>query len=274
MIELDRFLDRMSLAARQVGVVALQFHGKVANRGKEVGAGYENALHRAAAEALSDVDLAAQEILLLALAEHYPFVRVEPEEETPLVARFAGNDSPYTVVLDPIDGTLNYISLGGQFAVAVGLLEHERFVASLVYFPLRGELHRAVRDAGSRVERVAAAPQGTVPLSRDVVFHDTATPAEAIAAIERLGLTCTRSGCSMVDSTVAATALGVASFCARRPSIRRAIGALVSREAGGHLCDAEGAPYDCTRPDDLDSLVVARDRATADRLLSAIGRRP
>ena len=54
----------------------------------------------------------------------------------------------------------------------------------------------------------------------------------------------------------------------REIGIRRAIGALVSREAGGHLCDAAGVPHDCTRPHDLDSPVVAPDRPAAARFLA------
>jgi fructose-1,6-bisphosphatase/inositol monophosphatase family enzyme len=272
-VELDRFLETMSLAALQAGAVALQFRGKVATVGKTVDAAtYKDALHRSAAEALSDVDLAAQEIILHALAAHFPFVSVEPEEETPTVARFAANVSPYTVVLDPIDGTLNYLTTTNQFAVAVGLLEEARFVASVVYFPLLGELHRANRGGGAEILRTDRAS------ARDrverLVFRDTTAPETAIAALMRAGFAVERSGCSMVDSTVVATKLGEASVCSRRPSIRRAIGALLSAEAGGYLCDLGGRAYDCTRPDGLDSLVIAPSPARAEQILAAFDTTP
>jgi fructose-1,6-bisphosphatase/inositol monophosphatase family enzyme len=269
-IDYRSFLDRMSLAALQAGAVALQFRGKVGNIGKEVGHAYDE-LHRIAAAALSDVDLAAQEILLHALDAYYPFVRVEPEEDTPLVARFASNESAYTVVLDPIDGTLNYLTCEGQFAVALGLLCGDRFDAVVVYFPLLGELYRASRGDGVAVVTTANARERD-PRHR-VVFHGTSTPEVALRNLERAGYEPEYSRCSMVDSTVLATRLGRASVYDLRPSIRRCIGMLVSAESGGYLCDLSGRPYDCTRPDTLDSLVIAPDRETADGVRAAFAPR-
>ena len=70
---------------------AASVRGKVANVGKSMPTD-EDPVHRAAAEALSDVDLASQEIILLSLAAHFPFVRLDAEEDTPLVERFAEED--------------------------------------------------------------------------------------------------------------------------------------------------------------------------------------
>lgn len=271
LIDPNDFLDRMGLAARQVGAVALRFYGKVANLEKTVeGREFVNEEHRAAIQALSDVDLAAQEIVLLALAEHFPFVALDPEEDTPSVERFDGNVSPYTVVVDPIDGTLNYITQREQFGVMVGLMEEDRYLASLVYFPLEGRLFRAVRNEGCAVEYGGRTKAVRVRETPELVLRDAATPASVAEAVAALGFETIRSGCSAVDATVAATSVAAAALSSKRPSIRRCIGALVSREAGGYLCDLRGEPYDCTHPGTLDSLLVARDRGTAERLLPAL----
>ena len=271
LIDPNDFLDRMALAARQVGAVALRFYGKVANIEKTVvGREFANDDHRAAIQALSDVDLAAQEVLLLALAEQFPFVVLEPEEDTPSTDLFAGNASPYTVVVDPIDGTLNYINQREEFGVMVGLMEEERYLASLVYFPLEDRLFRAVRGEGCTVTAGGATRRVRAGETPDVVLRDQSTPAAVAGAIEALGFSTSRSGCSAVDSTVAATGVAAAALSFKEPSIRRCIGALVSREAGGYLCDVHGNPYDCVHPAGLDSLLTARDRATAERLLPAL----
>lgn len=259
-IDPESFLSHMRLAAEQVGALSLQFRGKVANVGKTI-EGDDDPVHRLAAEALSDVDLASQEIILLSLAAHFPFVRLDAEEDTPLVARFSGNDSRYTVVIDPIDGTLNYLSDRGQFGVLIGLLEDDRFIASLCHFPLRKETLVAVRDRGAfRYDlsiRAASRARVIAHATSRLVYVDSATSAETIARLNAAGHETARSGCSAVAATVAATGLAAASICMKPPSIRRCVGTLISREAGGVLTFATGEPYDCTHPRDVPSLVVA-----------------
>ncbi len=277
-IDPELFLSHMRLAAEQVGVVALQFRGKVANVGKSVEGEHEPS-HRLAAEALSDVDLAAQEIILLSLAAHFPVVRLDAEEDTPLVARFAASDSRYTVVIDPIDGTLNYLSNRGQFGVLVGLLEDDRFIASLCHFPLRNETFVAVRDRGAFRYNHSEASSVPLAASREriiagtdsrLVYVDSATSAEAIARLNAAGYETARSGCSAVDATVAATGLAAAAVAMKQPSIRRCVGTLISREACGALTLANGEPYDCTHPRGLSSLLVSSNRETSDAVLAVV----
>lgn len=274
-IDPESFLSHMRLAAEQVGALALQFRGKVANVGKKI-EGDDDPVHRAAAEALSDVDLASQEIILLSLVAHFPFVRLDAEEDTPLVEGFSGNDSRYTVVLDPIDGTLNYLSQRGEFGVLIGLLEDDRFIASLCHFPLRKETFVAVRDRGAfrydLSSRSSATNRGRVIASTDsrLVYVDSATSPEIIARLNAAGYETARSGCSAVDATVAATGLAVAAIAMKQPSIRRCVGTLISREAGGVLTLATGEPYDCTHPRGMSSLLVSSTRVASVDVLSVV----
>ena len=269
-IDYSEFLDAMGVAARQAGAVALQFYGKVANIEKTLDRVYVNETQRATAQALTDVDLAAQEILLLMLAERFPFVSIDPEEATPTVERFLGNGSPYTVVIDPIDGTLNYVSQRQRFAVIVGLIEDDRYVASLAYFPLTDELYRAVRDEGCTVTTRGVARPVRAGEAPPLILRESAATEEFKAGLERAGFETLRGGCSTMDSTIAATGIGAASVFHRVPSVRRCIGTLISREAGGFLSDARGRRYDCTHPREMDSLVVAASEGVAERLMPSI----
>ncbi len=269
-IRYSEFLDVMGLAARQVGVAALQFYGKVANIEKTLDRVYANDTQRATAQALTDVDLVAQEILLLALAERYPFVSIDPEEATPTVARFRRNRSPYTVIIDPIDGTLNYVTQRQRFAVIVGLLKDDRYVACLAYFPLSDELYQAVRDKGCTVTVKGKTKAVRAGKSPNLILRESGASDEFVGELEAAGYETLRGGCSTMDSTLAATRVGTASIFHRVPSVRRCIGTLISREAGGYLCDARGVRYDCTHPRDMDSLVVASSEKVVDRLMPLI----
>jgi fructose-1,6-bisphosphatase/inositol monophosphatase family enzyme len=271
-IRYDDFLNTMSLAARQVGTMAVQFYGKVANIEKTLDREYVNETQRATAQALSDVDLAAQEILLLALHERFPFVGLDAEENTPHIGKFKRNTSPYSVIIDPIDGTLNYISQREQFAVIVALLKEDKYVASLAYFPLRGELYRAIRGKGCTVTKGGKTKPVRAGKGPNLVLRESAATDEFVEELTSLGFETLRGGCSTMDSTIAATRIGAASLFHRAPSVRRCIGTLISREAGGYLTDAYGNEYTCTHPRKMEGLVVARDAKLAERLMPAIER--
>jgi 3'(2'), 5'-bisphosphate nucleotidase len=55
-------------------------------------------------------------------------------------------------LIDPMDGTKNFIQRDGDFAVQIGLAVNGEAVAGVVYQPVRDVLYRAARDAGSWIE--------------------------------------------------------------------------------------------------------------------------
>ena len=99
------FVEALTLPVRQAAAAAHWLEGRVANNPK--------AEDSAEKSALTDADCVSQEILVTALAELYPQVVLDAEEDTPAVKAFAANDSPYTVRVDPIDGTLRYLQRDG-----------------------------------------------------------------------------------------------------------------------------------------------------------------
>lgn len=92
-------------------------------------------------DALTLADLTVQELLVAALRDGSPLFRecrLEAEESTGDLARFA-TDSPYTIALDPIDGTKAYRDRSGNgWAVLVNLRSIETVHYSLVFIPEQG----------------------------------------------------------------------------------------------------------------------------------------
>jgi len=134
------------------------------------------------------------------------------------------------------------------------------------------ELYRAVRGKGCTVTKGGKTKPVKAGKSPNLVLRESAATDEMVEEIEALGYETLRGGCSTMDSTLSATHIGAASIFHRVPSVRRCIGTLISMEAGGYLCDARGTKYECTHPKTMDSLVVARDQKTAERLLPLIER--
>ena len=142
------FVRGMTLPVRQAMAAVRWLEGRVRNRPKVSEPTPEKA-------ALTDGDCVSQEILLVALRARHPDVGLDVEEDTPTAMAFPRNESRYTVVIDPIDGTLRYLRGDGPYAIIVGLEQEGRVLASLIGIPQADLLIRAVRGEGAEIARGA-----------------------------------------------------------------------------------------------------------------------
>ena len=130
------------LATRQAGIVASQLQPLVENIGKTAPhIGSDTDRSTKSRQALTVVDLALQDVLLTGLEAslgRLP-VTLDAEEETPCARRFHADagTTRHELVLDPIDGTLDYLEGHDNYSVCTGLLEGGRILVALVYFPAR-----------------------------------------------------------------------------------------------------------------------------------------
>jgi myo-inositol-1(or 4)-monophosphatase len=121
-------------AARAAGNVLLRYYDRIdsltiTSKGKN--------------EFVSEVDRAAEEVIIDTLRKAYPDHAILAEES----GHTDGNDFQW--VIDPLDGTTNYLHGFPQFSVSIalkhkGVLEH-----GVVYDPLREEMFTASRGSGA-----------------------------------------------------------------------------------------------------------------------------
>jgi 3'(2'), 5'-bisphosphate nucleotidase len=97
---------------------------------------------------LTKADLAANRIILDALAE------IDPE--TPVISEETGTP-PYEErkewerfwIVDPLDGTKEFIKKNDEFTVNIALIEQEEPVMGVLYIPATEQLYYAEKGAGS-----------------------------------------------------------------------------------------------------------------------------
>ncbi|RJX29703.1 MAG: inositol monophosphatase [Desulfarculus sp.] len=110
---------------------------------------------------VTDADLASQEAVLAAIRERHPEHAVLAEETPADLARLAAEQGPLWVV-DPLDGTTNYIHGFPHVAVSVALVREGRPQAGVVLDVTRGEEFSAARGQGAWLDgqaiRVAETP--------------------------------------------------------------------------------------------------------------------
>ena len=94
---------------------------------------------------VSEVDRQSEAIIIETLQEAYPHHRILSEE-----AGVLGNErAEFEWIIDPLDGTTNYLHGHPQYAVSIALLEKGVLKEALVYAPERNELFTASRGNGA-----------------------------------------------------------------------------------------------------------------------------
>lgn len=107
---------------------------------------------------VSEVDKQAEREIIQALRRAYPDHAILGEES----GKHGDETAEYQWVIDPLDGTTNFLYGLPHFAVSIGLKQKGRLFLGVVYDPLRDELFAAARGEGATLNnrriRVSSRP--------------------------------------------------------------------------------------------------------------------
>jgi myo-inositol-1(or 4)-monophosphatase len=99
---------------------------------------------KAKADPVTDIDRAVEAFLVEAVGQRFPDHAVLGEEGQDPAA-----EAEFLWIVDPVDGTINYINQLPFFAISLGVLHQRRPVASAILLPVSGELFHARRGGGA-----------------------------------------------------------------------------------------------------------------------------
>ncbi len=101
---------------------------------------------------LTKADLAANKILCDTLREISPDIPIISEENEHLsYLDRAGWD--YCWIVDPLDGTKEFIKRNGEFTTNVALVKGDMAVAGVIFAPVLDEMYWAVHEGGAYINR-------------------------------------------------------------------------------------------------------------------------
>lgn len=100
-------------------------------------------------EEVTAADREANDLIVRTLLTEFPDDGILAEESKDTERRL---EKERVWLIDPMDGTKNFIQRDGDFAVQIGLALNGEVVAGVVYQPVRDVLYRAARGAGSWIE--------------------------------------------------------------------------------------------------------------------------
>jgi 3'(2'), 5'-bisphosphate nucleotidase len=216
---------------------------------------------------LTEADLAAQRVIGTALAALTPQIAMLGEESAPEIFE-QRRQWPALWLVDPLDGTREFVKRNGEFTVNIALVDGHEPVLGVLYAPARSVAYAAARGSGAfrrnadgsrtRIQVTAAAP---------AALRVLASRSHADAVVDRM---LARLGPQQRLSVGSALKFGLLAEGSADLYLRRgatsewdtAAGQAIVQEAGGCVVDLAGQPL---RYNARDSVVNPSFIAYADR---------
>jgi myo-inositol-1(or 4)-monophosphatase len=252
------FLKTCEHAARAGGQVLLDWVGRIAAREK------------APADLVTEADLASQEEIrriVLSTYPHHSFLGEEGSPKGPANAEFRW-------IVDPLDGTTNYVHQIPHYCVSVALERRNELVCGAVYDPVSRECFTAQAGQGaylnerrltvSKVERIE---QAVVVVSLPPQMTSESRELAEMVRVAVAAQALRRTGSAALNLCYVAAGRFDAYWGGNTKAWDVAAGALMIREAGGIITDYHGGPLDLNIP----RFVAAATPAIHKQMLEMVG---
>lgn len=238
--ELTALLTSIAGIAREAGAVML---GAEEDKSVETKSGRKDLVTR--------YDREIQRFLEDRLLSLLPGAGFLGEEEIGHAAH-AGRD--YLYIVDPIDGTTNFVKGCNHSCVSIGLAHRGEIVLGVIFNPYRDELFTAVKDGGAFLNGDAlhipdSTPEETLFLMGSSPYYRELTNVTFAIARELFDrcLDLRRSGSAALDLCDVAAGRAGCCFECRLSPWDYAAGGLIVRESGGVVTDLTGKPLPLTQ---------------------------
>ncbi|KAL2621618.1 hypothetical protein R1flu_001823 [Riccia fluitans] len=210
-------------------------------------------LKNASKDLVTETDRSCEKIIFEHLSQAFPDYQFLGEEQAGESQSVDINDSP-TWVVDPLNGTTNFVHKFPFVCVSIALMVNRVPVVGVVYNPILEEVFSATRGRGACINKQRMEPSEQKELHRALLATETDTAGDVSsvdAATKRLNALLFRVRSLRMSGSCAMSLCGVA--CGRLDVFYDmsfqgpwdvAAGALIVEEAGGHVFDPSGKPFD------------------------------
>ncbi|MCF7891053.1 inositol monophosphatase [Candidatus Bipolaricaulota bacterium] len=228
-------LDLAKSAAREAGKLLLEGLGKKRDVSSKSGP----------TDLVTQYDRDSQELIVDIIQDSYPNHSILAEEELGV------EKSSTKWIIDPLDGTTNYVYNHPLFAVSIGVESEGDMTVGVIHVPVLGETYAAVRGSGATLngERISVSTNDELSaslLSTGFPYDDDLMPEalETFSNLVRKTRGVRRGGAAAVDLAFLASGrydgfweLGLSPWDV-------AAGSLIVEEAGGSVTDLSGEDHD------------------------------
>jgi myo-inositol-1(or 4)-monophosphatase len=192
---------------------------------------------------VSEVDHAAEDAIISVLKEAYPAHGILAEE-----SGYQDREAEYLWIIDPLDGTTNFLHGNPQFCVSIGLLHKGVAQQAVVFDPNRNELFTATKGVGAYLNdrRIRVSPTDKIEdalMGTGFPFKEVGHIDEYLRMLRNVMKTCAgvrRPGAAALDLAWVAAGRIDGFWEMGLSPWDMAAGALLIREAGGLVGDFAG----------------------------------
>ncbi len=244
MSSIQEFVEIATQAARVAGKVLEDWAGQftVSEKGRS--------------DLVTEADVAAQQAIYDIIHPQFPAHGFLGEEG---LLKSSG-ESGYRWVIDPLDGTSNYVHRFPYYAVSIGLEFQHEMIVGVVFDPTRDELFAASRGQGATLNgqslqttRFSRLDQALVLASFPYGVAPDSVPIRRFLAALGCAQAVHRSGSSALNLAYVAAGRMDGYWSTSLKPWDMAAGSLIVTEAGGRVTQLSGRPLDIEVPDVLAS---------------------
>ncbi|HEX3600725.1 MAG TPA: inositol monophosphatase family protein [Lacipirellulaceae bacterium] len=238
---IDAWLETSEAAARAGGEQLLAWRGRFRTREKGM------------CDLVTDADLASQTAIQALISERFPDHAFVGEEQA--VKTVCNGTDQLTWVVDPLDGTTNYVHGYPNYAVSVAIARGSQVLAGVIYDPLHDECFSAALGKGAScngkalwTSKVTKLAESLVAVSLPARVQRDSPDLLDFVEVVQVSQAVRRSGSAALNLAHVASGALDGFWASHIHPWDVAAGILLIREAGGVVTGRNGADFDLWNP--------------------------
>lgn len=257
-MSLDRFMEVAVVAARSAGMILQEWSHKITVKEK------------GRANLVTEADVLSQQAIHQIIHESFPDHGFLGEENLEIT----GSSPEYRWIIDPLDGTTNYVHGFPFYAVSIALERAGELIVGLILDPNRDEYFSAIKGQGAFLNGKPMRRSASENISEafcvaslPVGLRGDELQVRQFLRILPQARTVQRTGSAALNLSYVACGRIDAYWSGSLKPWDQAAGALLVTEAGGRITKADGLPFDVQVP----SLLATNGSAIHEQLVELLG---
>ncbi|BDA46202.1 Inositol monophosphatase 2 [Coccomyxa sp. Obi] len=240
---MDEYLRVALLAAKKAGAVIKEnFH-------KE-----KLVEHKGTVDLVTETDKNCEEIVFSSIQDAFPEHKFIGEEGSAAQGFTAELTDAPTWMVDPVDGTTNFVHRFPFVCVCIGLAIKKQVVVGVVYNPILDELYTAVRGKGAYLNGEPIHVSDCKDLGSALIITEIGVTRDDVTLGALFGRISALVKGARSARCMGSCALDMCFVASGRAEVSYEVGfggpwdvaaaSLIVEEAGGHVADPAGGPFD------------------------------